>query len=300
VVFEPRFPRSLNLYLGLFVAVVLSLGPMRVRAQTPGEGPYDVSTASAPSTDADSTDTEPAAVPDEPASSTEPSTETFAEAEPSAPDASSEDVAEPDAAAAEPRDDYPEDDWNSARDASATEPGRFLLESVAVEGNDRTRASVIRSYVPLQHGDLVDPEDEDIEAIRWRLLGTGWFRRVTLSLRRGEHRGWVVLVVHVRERNTVVIEQLALGASEGITRTTDTTARRAGVSGKSSFRSGALSSSLIGRLENPKSNNLLIHALPTRSTTIPLTIKLFEVPLVKTGGLGEERVPRSTRTATTH
>jgi len=122
-----------------------------------------------------------------------------------------------------PQDDYPEDGWDSAQDVVST-PGHFLLERVEVEGNDRTRGRVIRSYVPLEHGDLVDPEDEDIEAIRWRLLGTGWFRRVTLSLRRGERRGWVVLVVSVRERNTVVIEQLAFGASEGITRTTDTSA----------------------------------------------------------------------------
>ena len=114
--------------------------------------------------------------------------------------------------AAAPRDDYPEDDWADDQGATTT-PGHFLLESVAVEGNDRTRASVIRSYVPLDHGDLVDPEDEDIEAIRWHLLGTGWFRRVTLSLRRGARRGWVVLVVRVRERNTVVIEQLAFGVS---------------------------------------------------------------------------------------
>lgn len=220
MVFEPRFTRSLNVSIGLLVAVVLSVGPMKVHAQTTGAGPDDADASSDTSADRRSSDIEPESAADS-ESSTGP--------EPSAPDSSATDVdaaAEPDVAiaAAEPRDDYPEDDWESTQDASATAPGRFLLESVAVEGNDRTRTSVIRSYVPLQRGDLVDPEDEDIEGIRWRLLGTGWFRRVTLSLRRGERRGWVVLVVHVRERNTVVIEQLAFGASEGVTRTTDTDA----------------------------------------------------------------------------
>ena len=119
-------------------------------------------------------------------------------------------------------DDYPSDGWEGGEPEGVAGPGRFMLEDVRVEGNDRTRGSVIRSYVPLEHGDLIDPEDEEIEAIRWRLLGTGWFRQVHLSLRRGAHRGWVVLVVRVHERNTVVIEQLAFGVSEGLTRTTDT------------------------------------------------------------------------------
>jgi len=118
-------------------------------------------------------------------------------------------------------DDYPSDTWD-AEDESAEGPGRFRLERIRVEGNDRTRAHVIRGYIPLERGDMIDPEDEEIEAIRWRLLGTGWFRQVELSLRRGTRRGWVVLVVRVRERNTVVIEQLAFGVSEGLTRTTDT------------------------------------------------------------------------------
>ncbi len=119
-------------------------------------------------------------------------------------------------------DDYPSDTWDSEESESAEGPGRFRLERIRVEGNDRTRGRVIRGYIPLEHGDVIDPEDEEIEAIRWRLLGTGWFRQVELSLRRGTHRGWVVLVVRVRERNTVVIEQLAFGVSEGLTRTTDT------------------------------------------------------------------------------
>ena len=98
---------------------------------------------------------------------------------------------------------------------------RYFLEKVEVQGNENTRSSVIRSYVPLEVGEAFDPEDPDIDAISWRLRGTGWFEDVDLSLRRGHRRGWVILVVHVRERNTIVVEQLAFGISEGVNSTRD-------------------------------------------------------------------------------
>ncbi|MDF2697016.1 MAG: outer membrane protein assembly factor YaeT precursor, partial [Labilithrix sp.] len=47
----------------------------------------------------------------------------------------------------------------------------------------------------------------------FRLLGTGFFRDVQLSLRRGTKRGAVVLVVDVVERNTIVVNDLWLGLS---------------------------------------------------------------------------------------
>ncbi len=101
---------------------------------------------------------------------------------------------------------------------------RYFLERVEVHGNTGTDGDVIRRFVPLHPGDVLDVDDPDIEAIRWRLLGTGWFRDVRLRLRRGSRRGWVVLVVEVEERNTLVVTQLALGVTEGVRSTTDHTA----------------------------------------------------------------------------
>ncbi len=98
---------------------------------------------------------------------------------------------------------------------------RYMLESVEVLGNRRTRAGVIRLHVPLEHGDVIDPESDDLEAIEWRLRGTGWFDEVHLRLRRGSERGWVVLVVEVRERNTMVIRDLVFGISEGLSGSRD-------------------------------------------------------------------------------
>jgi len=98
---------------------------------------------------------------------------------------------------------------------------RYVLEGIVVIGNDRTKAHTVRKFVPLKQGDFLDPESPDLEATEWRLMGTGWFDSVDIRLERGAERGYVVLVVKVRERNTVVIEQLVAGLSEGVGQTTD-------------------------------------------------------------------------------
>jgi outer membrane protein assembly factor BamA len=88
---------------------------------------------------------------------------------------------------------------------------RYLLERVAVRGNARVRTGLIRSFVPLNTGHAFAVDDPEIEALRYRLLGTGWFDRVDLHLERGKERGWVVLVIAVEERSTLVFQELAFG-----------------------------------------------------------------------------------------
>jgi len=58
--------------------------------------------------------------------------------------------------------------------------------------------------------------DPELELTRFRLLGTGFFRDVQLSLRRGTQRGFVVLVVDVSERNTLIINDFWLGLSADV------------------------------------------------------------------------------------
>ena len=105
---------------------------------------------------------------------------------------------------------------------SAPPPIRYFLERVEVRGNTVTRGYVVRRFVPIDPGEVLDVDDPAIETIRWRLLGTGWFDDVRLRLRRGTRRGWVVLVIEVEERNTLVIQQLALGISQGVASSGDT------------------------------------------------------------------------------
>jgi outer membrane protein assembly factor BamA len=90
---------------------------------------------------------------------------------------------------------------------------RYTLEGVEVRGNTRTRAQVVLRYVPFKRGDVFDVDDPEVELSRYRLLGTGFFRDVQFSLRKGSMRGLVVLVIDVVERNTIVINDVRMGIS---------------------------------------------------------------------------------------
>lgn len=100
-------------------------------------------------------------------------------------------------------------------------PISYTLEGIRVRGNTRTDTGVIRSYVNVRDGEVLAVDDPRLETIAWRLLGTGWFQEVNLSLERGSQRGHVVLVVHVREQNTFIVQSLALGFSEGVNNSSD-------------------------------------------------------------------------------
>ena len=90
---------------------------------------------------------------------------------------------------------------------------RYVLEGIEVRGNTATLARVVLRYVPYRSGDTLDVDDKELELTRFRLLGTGFFRDVNLSLRRGTRRGYAVLVVTVVERNTMVLNDVWLGLS---------------------------------------------------------------------------------------
>ena len=90
---------------------------------------------------------------------------------------------------------------------------RYTLEGIELRGNLRTAERVILRYVKFRAGDVLDVEDPEIELVRYRLLGTGFFKAVTLSLRKGAVRGGAVLVIDVIERNTFILQNLWLGVA---------------------------------------------------------------------------------------
>jgi outer membrane protein insertion porin family len=93
---------------------------------------------------------------------------------------------------------------------------KYVLEGVEVRGNAATLSRVVLRYVPFHPGDVLDVDDREIELTRFRLLGTGFFRDVQLSLRRGTRRGRVILVIAVVERNTIVVDGVWLGISADV------------------------------------------------------------------------------------
>ena len=124
-----------------------------------------------------------------------------------------------------PSDRIPADRTTPEGDERPTEPSpgivrgpgrvglRYTLEGVEIRGNTSTLARVIQRFVPFHPGDTLDVDDKELLLTRWRLLGTGFFRDVQLSLRRGTKRGYVILQVDVVERNTIVVNDLWLGLS---------------------------------------------------------------------------------------
>jgi outer membrane protein assembly factor BamA len=99
-----------------------------------------------------------------------------------------------------------------AKDAGeAKERVRYTLQDIEIRGNLKTRAQVILRHVRFRPGDVLDVGDPEIELTRYRLLGTGFFSSVQLSLRKGARRGSAVLVIEVLKRNTIVVQNLWLG-----------------------------------------------------------------------------------------
>jgi outer membrane protein assembly factor BamA len=101
----------------------------------------------------------------------------------------------------------------STADNSIEEQGalKYALDDIEVRGNSKTRSRVVLRYVPFRPGDIFDVDDPRVELTRYRLLGTGFFLDVQLSLRKGKLRGHVVLIVEVVERNTLVVNDLWMG-----------------------------------------------------------------------------------------
>ena len=89
----------------------------------------------------------------------------------------------------------------------------LTIEAIEIEGNDATSESVILRALPLGGGEMLRAGDPRLQAARFKLLALGFFRDVSLRLRRGSARGRVVLVVQVVERGTIVLNRLYFGTS---------------------------------------------------------------------------------------
>jgi outer membrane protein insertion porin family len=115
------------------------------------------------------------------------------------------------AAVSPSRADPPEATSEAAPSTPTPQPLRYTLQGIDVRGNTRTRSRVVLRYVPLRPGDVLDVNDPEVQLIRYRLLGTGFFSDVQLSLRKGDERGAVILVIDVVERNTIVVNDVWMG-----------------------------------------------------------------------------------------
>jgi hypothetical protein len=67
--------------------------------------------------------------------------------------------------------------------------------------------------LPLQPGDILHASDRRLRDTRFKVLALGYFRDVTLAMRKGSERGRVVIEIHVVERGTFVLNRLWFGTN---------------------------------------------------------------------------------------
>jgi outer membrane protein assembly factor BamA len=180
------------------VAASLALAPT-AHAQPAGADPYDEPEGAR----------RPPATPPQPPPATAPAA--TAQLAPAPPAAMAPPTAPAGPTPAAPPDGASSDGGGSPR--SRRYRVRYALEGIELRGNERTADRVILRYVKFRAGDVLDVDDPEIELTKYRLLGTGFFASVQLSLRKGSRRGAAVLVIDVVERNTFIVQDLAIGVA---------------------------------------------------------------------------------------
>lgn len=94
------------------------------------------------------------------------------------------------------------------------EPDRAIfIEDIKVVGNGSTRSELIIRALPFSVGDVLAAADPKLRKAQFKVLSLGFFRGVSMAIRRGSSRGRVVIVVQVEERGTVVLNRLWFGSS---------------------------------------------------------------------------------------
>ncbi|MDD5307950.1 MAG: BamA/TamA family outer membrane protein [Deltaproteobacteria bacterium] len=104
--------------------------------------------------------------------------------------------------------------WAAPEEDGRVPGPKYALQKIEIKGNDKTMRSVISRYVEIEPGEVFAADDPRLVRARYRMLASGLFYDVQLYLKRGDKRGWVVLVVDVKERNTIVVQDIMAGFSE--------------------------------------------------------------------------------------
>ena len=89
----------------------------------------------------------------------------------------------------------------------------IVIEAIEISGNTATQAQIIRRALPVTEGDAVHASDPRLRDIRYKIFALGYFRDVTLEMRKGSARGRVVIAIRVAERGTFVLNRLWFGTN---------------------------------------------------------------------------------------
>jgi outer membrane protein insertion porin family len=89
----------------------------------------------------------------------------------------------------------------------------IMIEAIEITGNTATQTEIIRRALPIAPGDILHASDPRLRDTRFKVLALGFFREVTLVMRKGAARGQVVIEIHVTERGTFVLNRLWFGSN---------------------------------------------------------------------------------------
>ena len=89
----------------------------------------------------------------------------------------------------------------------------IMIESIDITGNTATQTEIIRRALPIAPGDILHASDRRLRDSRFKVLALGYFRDVTLSMKKGSERGQVIIEIHVVERGTFVLNKLWFGSN---------------------------------------------------------------------------------------
>jgi len=103
---------------------------------------------------------------------------------------------------------------STAAPVKVEEDPKYLITEIRVNGNRRTRESLILANIGLSPGAVVAVDDPKLSENRRRLLALGLFLDVELTLTKGATRGDAVLTVKVTERGSLIVDDIFVGKSE--------------------------------------------------------------------------------------
>lgn len=89
----------------------------------------------------------------------------------------------------------------------------ILIEQIVITGNTATQTELIRRALPIVPGEILHASDKRLRDARFKVLALGYFRDVTLAVRKGSQRGQVIVEVRVAERGTLVLNRLWFGTT---------------------------------------------------------------------------------------
>ena len=88
------------------------------------------------------------------------------------------------------------------------------IEAIDITGNTATDTEIIRRALPVDEGEVLHSSDQRLRDIRFKILALGYFRDVTVAMKKGSERGRVIVVVHVVERGTTALNRLWFGTNQ--------------------------------------------------------------------------------------